>query len=110
MKEIESYQEWKEELERHGKTPEEMVEWARENISGEYAGKLAAIIQRFENLEQKRIQKRMNVLISVTGFFFGMFTRCLPNNVAGFLLFVSIVIIIITMNQINFMIMFREID
>lgn len=49
MKEIGSYQEWKEELERHGKTPEEMVEWARENISGEYAGKLAEVIREYEH-------------------------------------------------------------
>lgn len=48
MKGIESYQGWKEELERHGKTPEEMVEWARENISGEYAGKLAEVIREYE--------------------------------------------------------------
>ncbi|MCI5485888.1 MAG: hypothetical protein MR426_12680 [Clostridiales bacterium] len=51
MKEIESYQEWKEELERHGKTPEEMVEWARENISEEYAGKLAEVIREYEHPE-----------------------------------------------------------
>lgn len=49
VKEIESYQEWKEELERHGKTPEEMVEWARENISEEYAGKLAEVIREYEH-------------------------------------------------------------
>lgn len=48
VKEIESYQEWKEELERHGKTPEEMVEWARENISEEYAGKLEEVIREYE--------------------------------------------------------------
>lgn len=110
MKEIDSYQEWKEDLERNGKTPEEMVKWARENVSEEYAEKLEAIVQKFENLEQKRIQKQMNVLILVTGFFFGLFTRLLPDNVAGILLFVCILIIIITMNQIYFMTMFREID
>lgn len=48
MKEIDSYQEWKEDLERNGKTPEEMVEWARENVSEEYAEKLEQVIREYE--------------------------------------------------------------
>ena len=48
VKEIKSYQEWKEDLERNGKTPEEMVEWARENISEEYAEKLEEVIREYE--------------------------------------------------------------
>ena len=51
MKEIKSYQEWKEDLERNGKTPEEMVEWARENISEEYAEKLEEVIREYEHQE-----------------------------------------------------------
>lgn len=49
MKEIESYQKWKEDLERNGKTPEEMVEWARENVSEEYAKKLKQFIREMED-------------------------------------------------------------
>lgn len=94
MKEIESYQEWKEELERHGKTPEEMVEWARENISEEYAGKLAEVIREYERQEKKRFQKRMLLLECVIGFSLGLITRCLPVEEAVFFLAACILIII----------------
>lgn len=51
MEEINSYQEWKEELERKGKTPEEMAAWARENVSEEYARELEEIIREYEHPE-----------------------------------------------------------
>lgn len=94
MKETESYQEWKEDLERNGKTPEEMVEWARENISEEYARKLERIIREYERKEKKRFQKRMLLLECVIGFSSGLITRCLPVEEVVFFLVACILIII----------------
>lgn len=48
----ENYQEWKDELERQGRTPEEMVDWARANISEEYAQKLERVIRECEHPAQ----------------------------------------------------------
>ncbi len=49
MAKVDSYQAWKDDLARHGSSPEELVQWARENVSEEYAQKLERIILESEH-------------------------------------------------------------
>lgn len=49
MKDGETYEKWKQELERRGRTPSDAVVWCREQgLPADYVGRLEAFISKME--------------------------------------------------------------